>query len=779
MARKKNVGQKRAKKVRERKKKKQEKARQEHARVLAGIVKLINEADSDGLQISVSVENVMAKALSPEGDVTVDEAAEAEADELFDEAMEAPTTGTCCRLLEAALAKNPRHIDALVELAQLCKDDNTAFYFLSRAIEFGEEDLEDELRNNMGDFWGLLHTRPFMRAKQDISERYYETGDLLNAASEMEEMLQLNSLDNQGMRWTLMEVYCRMDRLDDAEQLLQRYPDDCFPFMQFTALLVRFRKEGDTPELRTSLREQANRNPHIVPRLLDPSLISYEPVALFVPGSPDEADLYCQQFLFVWKSTPGAITWLRQATRDLPSSEVGSDKDVKKKIQKLRAKVKKLDSCTETWFCDAKLLSEQEDDGWLLTVVEESTETVIYLEPGEDPLGADTVLDGLLNSMLAPHDEKPRKPAAIELTDAGLHRSLKKRFERLGIALNVTDERPAVLDFIERSAPVPGLPVQIDINDLRDTLVSSATWEIDWRQIDQWLPDEETGELMQPWMILVADREDLVLSQQLLLTPPDSNTILSVIGEAILNPPGGTPSRPATIWVPSAEHHLDVKPVADDIGVECVVGQCQLIDQMFESLSQHMDEAVGGPPALVSLPNVTPDMVGDFYEAAADFYKSRVWTSTHPESVVEIQCSELIHGRWYAVITGQMGQEIGIILFDDPEALESVFASDPSDLGAGAKQRHGISFSLNEQSFVNPRDVAAAEQFGWSVAGPEAWPMGFFIADSDFRPLTAVELQFLAAATRSVTKQLQSQEKSLMTSVPLYDRIVQVLTSRE
>ena len=57
--------------------------------------------------------------------------------------------------------------------------------------------------------------------------------------------------------------------------------------------------------------------------------------------------------------------------------------------------------------------------------------------------------------------------------------------------------------------------------------------------------------------------------------------------------------------------------------------------------------------------------------------------------------------------------------------------------------------------------------------------MGFFIADSDFRPLTAVELQFLAAATRSVTKQLKSQEKSLVTSVPLHDRIVQVLTSRE
>lgn len=778
MARKKNVGQKRAKKVQARKKKQQEKVRQTNARDLATFGKMMDKTDRDSSDVSVPdrrfLERELAKALGLDEDVTVEEA---EADELFYAAMDATNTETCSRMLEAALAKNPRHIDALVELAQLYEDDNTAFFFLSRAIEFGEEDLKDELRNDAAHFWGLHHTRPFMRAKQALAERYFDVGNLINAAYEIEEMLRLNPGDNQGMRWTLMEIYCRMDRLDDAERLLQKYPDEAMPFLPFTALLIRFRKEGDSPELRTSLREQASWNPHIVPRLLEPSLISHEPIPLFSPQSPEEANLYCQQFLSVWKATPGAITWLRLVARDLPSSEVGSIDDVKKKIQKLRAKVKKLDSCTETWFCDVQLLSQQEDDGWLLTVVEESTESVIYLEAGEDPLGADTVLYGLLQSMLSPHDEKPRRPASIDLTDAGLHRSLKKRFERLGIALNVMDERPAVLDFIERAAPAQ--PVEIDINDLRDTLVSSATWEVDWRQIDQWLPDEETGEPIQPWMILVADKEDLILSQQLSLTAPDSNTILSVIGQAILSPQVGTPSRPTTIFVPSAEHHLDVKPMTDDIGIECVVGQCQLIDQMFENLSQHMDQVVGGPPALVSLPNVTPEMVGDFYEAAADFYKSRMWTSTHPESVVEIRCSELIHGRWYALTMGQMGQEIGIIFFDDPEALESVFASDPSNLGAGAKQLHGISFSLNEQSLIHPRDVAAAEQFGWPVVGPEAWPMGYFISDSAFRPLTVAELQFLSAATRAVTKQLQSQKSSLVMSVSLHDRIVQVLTNRE
>jgi pentatricopeptide repeat protein len=230
---------------------------------------------------------------------------------------------------------------------------------LSRAIEFGEEDLEDELRNDAGHFWGLHHTRPFMRAKQAIAERYFEAGELINAACEIEEMLRLNPNDNQGMRRMLMEVYCRLDRLDDAERLLREYPEDGTPFLPFTGLLIRFRKEGDSLELRKSLREQADWNPHIVPRLLEPSRISHESFAMFSPQSPEEADLYCQQFLSVWKATPGAITWLRSAACDLPSSDVESnDVDVKTEIQKLRTKVKKLDSCAETWFCDTNFIAQ-------------------------------------------------------------------------------------------------------------------------------------------------------------------------------------------------------------------------------------------------------------------------------------------------------------------------------------------------------------------------------------------------------------------------------------
>jgi len=597
-------------------------------------------------------------------------------------------------------------------------------------------------------------------------------------------MLRLNPNDNQGMRWLLMEGYCRLDRLDDAEKLLRAYPDDAMPFLPFTGLLVRFKKERDSPELRAALREQAERNPHIVPRLLDPPLINRDECSLFSPGSPEEADLYCRQFLSIWKSTPGAITWLRSAARDLPEDGVAALHDesftrtVKSEIQKLRAKVKKLPSCAETWFCDACHISQDTAEGWMLSIIDEETEEAIYMDPGEGDLQADSVLHGLLSSMLAPEFGPPRRPTAVNFTDTELWRSLVNRLQRLGISAHLVDEKPALLNIIDRTMTGEGPATEIDLHAVLDTPASTATWEIDWRQLEMWIPNSD-GEPVQPWTILVAHESGLMLSQDISFEPPNPQEILGVIGKAVLAPAVGIPERPATILTPSTEHFLDLKLAADAIGAECAVGECAMIVEMFEDLSDHMDEAAGGPPSMMAITGVAPQMVGGFYDSAAAFYQAKAWSFTPPDTAVEVRCSELIHGLWHAVVMGQMGEEFGIILFDDRDSLESLLGLGPEDAESGAMEMRGIAFSLNEQQMVHPRDVAAAEQFGWPVAAPEAWPVAYFVSDGEIRPLEVAELQFLSAAIPAVVAQLQSDESSLDTSVELQGRTVLVSTSLE
>jgi hypothetical protein len=85
---------------------------------------------------------------------------------------------------------------------------------------------------------------------------------------------------------------------------------------------------------------------------------------------------------------------------------------------------------------------------------------------------------------------------------------------------------------------------------------------------------------------------------------------------------------------------------------------------------------------------------------------------------------------------------------------------------------------MDERPSISSEDAAAAEQFGWPVAAPEAWPTAYSVSDSSLSGLTADELRFLAAAIRSVTKQLQSKNDSLNQTVQLFDQEVTVSTRR-
>ncbi len=232
------------------------------------------------------------------------------------------------------------------------------------------------------------------------------------------------------------------------------------------------------------------------------------------------------------------------------------------------------------------------------------------------------------------------------------------------------------------------------------------------------------------------------------------------------------------IHLPSADHLVDVKPIAEEIGVECIVTRCEVAEHLFEDLAEHMASVFGGPRPMMETAGAVPEMIGDFYEAAAAFYRSRVWISTPPDRVVEIRCPELLRGIWYAVIMGQMGEELGIMFFDDLKTLKRVMQSDPMDPGAGAAELKGLALSLNEQQLMAPADVDAAEQFGWPVPAPEAWPMAYQVSGGGMQPVDDKQLQFVTAAARGVIAQLGSSKPSLETAVDLHEKTIQVHTKQ-
>src|ERR1035437_569837 len=117
-----------------------------------------------------------------------------EAQELAYDAMEAQTEAQARKLAKRALAKDPDCVDALVALTGLeATSPKQAIAGLQKAVAAGERSLGAKFfKENKGDFWGLIETRPYMRARYRLAEMLHEAGLSPHAISHYGAMTELH-----------------------------------------------------------------------------------------------------------------------------------------------------------------------------------------------------------------------------------------------------------------------------------------------------------------------------------------------------------------------------------------------------------------------------------------------------------------------------------------------------------------------------------------------------------------------------------------------------------
>jgi len=144
-----------------------------------------------------------------------------EAQELAYRAMEAPTRKRALPLAQQALAKDPDCVDALVALAAAnARSVEDLIARLEKAVEAGERSLGARyFEENKGHFWGILETRPYLRARQQLAELLLDAGRVSEAIGHFEALLDLHPNDNQGVRDILLGCYLAGNELDGARRL--------------------------------------------------------------------------------------------------------------------------------------------------------------------------------------------------------------------------------------------------------------------------------------------------------------------------------------------------------------------------------------------------------------------------------------------------------------------------------------------------------------------------------------------------------------------------------
>ena len=237
------------------------------------------------------------------------------AQELMYRAFETTNPAKRIALAHDALAISPNCADAYVLLAEEEADTvQRAMEYYQQGVAAGERALGKEFfEENAGHFWGILETRPYMRAGQGLADALWRLNRKEEARDHFREMLRLNPNDNQGIRDLLLALLLEMERDDEARELLKQYPDDWTAVWLYTRALLEFRQSGASASANKALADALEENPHVPAYLLGRKRIPNRLPSLVGWGEESEAMAYASDHLNHWRRTPGAIAWLSEA----------------------------------------------------------------------------------------------------------------------------------------------------------------------------------------------------------------------------------------------------------------------------------------------------------------------------------------------------------------------------------------------------------------------------------------------------------------------------------
>ncbi len=235
-----------------------------------------------------------------------------EAQDLAYQAMEAEGDQEALLLVNNALKKDPDCVDALVTQAELtAKSANELINLLEHAVATAERSLGPAFfEENKGHFWGLIETRPYMRARHFLADVLYENGKVSQAISHYDALIELNPNDNQGIRDILLGCYLATDNLGGARRLLEAYKGEISAVFAWGRTLERI-LSGDLAQAALALRHARQQNPYVEQYLTAKRDLPPQLPDVYSFGSEEEALVCMDSLAEAWALHPEALLWLQ------------------------------------------------------------------------------------------------------------------------------------------------------------------------------------------------------------------------------------------------------------------------------------------------------------------------------------------------------------------------------------------------------------------------------------------------------------------------------------
>jgi hypothetical protein len=281
-----------------------------------------------------------------------------------------------------------------------------------------------------------------------------------------------------------------------------------------------------------------------------------------------------------------------------------------------------------------------------------------------------------------------------------------------------------------------GLPQRFDI------------WQAEARQIEGTVRVGDA--LVQPWLVVVASSEGLILAFEVLEQAPDAEKVWEVLARALREPLAGEPHRPTEVRLGSEEWVEALGPRLENLNVVATPGAAgEDLDELFEHVGGMLAGGGQRSNGLLDMPGVTPEAVASLFDAAAVYHEQAPWRKVG-ERPIQVECDRFESGPWYAVMMGQGGMTAGLVLYDDLETLQRIQQGDLSQ-EENARITAALAVVFGPIDELLDADQEAVRQHRWRVAGPNAYPSAYRLDPGmNLRPPLAWELELLEGCLRAL-----------------------------
>lgn len=239
----------------------------------------------------------------------------------LDMAYEADSDQEALKYAQKALQLDKDCIDAEAMIAELTAEDGEELKLIYEKLiaktekRLKEKDvLNDE---NIGHFWGILETRPYMRLRFTYLQHLIDQGKLRKAVKECEDLLLLSENDNLGVRYILISLYAFFEDEINVNKLYKKfdYESSVHMLLPIAALYYKldnykkaelYLKKLDkvTDKLEEVFCNEDCFDDWDIDDVIDQGIYQY--------GSKDEIMVAMADSSFLYSTTAGLFSWIAQ-----------------------------------------------------------------------------------------------------------------------------------------------------------------------------------------------------------------------------------------------------------------------------------------------------------------------------------------------------------------------------------------------------------------------------------------------------------------------------------